>query len=353
MDRRTFLAGAAATAMLGARAQAGVPSLREIGLSRGIDVGSAVAESRNPKYLDILHTHCSLLTPEWQLKPKVLRATADAEYRFGPADEIVAMAAADGQKVHGHSLFWHRQPIAWADSGDFDEVCRLYGGFIRDVVGRYPQIVSWDVFNEVVDDRKPLRGHALLKRFGLDFVEFCFRTAHEAAPAARLAINDHNLACAGRWCGRKQQNMLRTLEVLLERGVPVHAIGIQGHLSSTWKPWPRQTAYFIRRVGELGLDVYLSELDVNDSQLALDAARRDRQIAGYYSDFLGTVLEQPAVKRIVFWGISDSDHWMLRSPYKGEKRRNGRPRPALFDENDDPKPAFEAVARALSEAPRR
>src|SRR5690606_272749 len=121
----------------------------------------------------------------------VLKATADAEYRFGPADEIVAMAAASGQKVHGHSLFWHRQPIAWADGGDFDEVCRLYGGFIRDVVGRYPQIASWDVFNEVVDEREPLRDHALLKRFGLDFVEFCFRTAHDAAPAARLAINDH------------------------------------------------------------------------------------------------------------------------------------------------------------------
>ena len=126
MHRRAFMAGAAAAAVFPAHADA-LPSLRDLGASKGIDVGSSVAERRSPKYLDILRTHCSLLTPEWQLKAKVIKPDIDAAYRFEPADEIAAIAAANGQKLHGHSLFWHSQPIPWAESGDFDEVRALYG----------------------------------------------------------------------------------------------------------------------------------------------------------------------------------------------------------------------------------
>ncbi|MGE3369084.1 MAG: endo-1,4-beta-xylanase [Rhizobiaceae bacterium] len=353
MTRRAFVAGVMTAAIPVGTVAAGLPSMRDIGRSKGIDVGAAIATRSAEKYLAILRSQCSLITPEWQLKPRVLRAQADMAYNFGPADAVAAFAAANGQKLHGHSLYWNRQSIRWAEQGHEGDVRRAYGDFIRDVVSRYPQAVSWDVFNEVVSDREQLRSDTLPGRLGIGFVEFCYRVAQETSPAAKLAINDHSLECVGNWCGFKQTNMLRTLEALLKRGTPIHAVGIQGHLSSTWKPWGRRSARFIRRVGDLGLEVWISELDVNDSQFALNVARRDREVARYYEDFLGSVLAEKALKRVTFWGISDSDHWMLRVAGTGERRLRGRARPGLFDENDDPKPAFEAVLRALSEAPAR
>ena len=353
MDRRSFLAGAFATAVLPRSGLGAAPGLRALAASRGLDIGSAVGETPSTRLLTILDEHCTLITPEWQLKPKYLRFRAGDAYNFRPADEIAALAGVNGQALHGHSLYWHRQPIPWASAGDLDTVKRLYGAYIRDVLARYPQIVSWDVFNEILDERSGLETNAPLDRFGLDFVEFCFRTAHEAAPHAKLVLNDHSLECAGSWCGLKQRNAVGVIRELLKRGTPIHAIGLQSHLSSSWIPWGRRTANFIRIMGDLGLEVYISELDVNDSQLALDEGRRDRQVAGYYRDFLGPVLDQKALKRVVFWGISDSAHWMLRTSGGGERRKVGRPRPALFDENDDPKPAFEAVRLALEQAPSR
>jgi len=349
MDRRRFIAGAVASALVPVGAESAVPSLRALGLAKGIDIGTAVGETASTGLLSIIQEHCTLITPEWQLKPRFLKPRSEGDYNFRPADEIARLAAINGQKLHGHSLFWHKQNISWAERGRPESVKERYGAFIRSVVGRYPEAVSWDVFNEIIPHPGAARFGSTVERLGIDFVDFCFRAAREASPGAVLALNDHSLECAGDWCGSKQTNALRLLEGLLKRGVPVGAVGLQAHLSSEWIPWARSAAGFVRRLGELGLEVYLSELDVDDSRLTARPVTRDLQVAAYYRDFLGPLLDQRALKRIVFWGISDSHHWMVRE-HKGGGRR---PRPALFDETGRPKPAFEAVRRALAQAPAR
>ncbi|TKT80342.1 endo-1,4-beta-xylanase [Aquamicrobium sp. LC103] len=353
-SRREILActaAALAAAALPARAGAAAPSLREIGSARGIEVGSAFSGSGSPEYLEILRTHCDVITPEWQIKPHFLKPDRFGPYRFAEADAIRDFCRENGQKLHGHALFWHADAIRWAESGNFSTVKRLYGGFLRDVVAHYADVPSWDVVNEIVEEQTPLRDDFLLSRFGHDFVDFCFRTVHEAAPEARLVVNDYNLSCGESWCDAKRANMLRLLESLLKRGTPVHAVGMQCHLSSRYETSPRAAAEFVRQVADLGLDIYISELDLNDVDFADDVATRDRQVADHYEEFLSAMLANKAVRRVCFWGISDSANWIARG--HGEADRKPDPRPVLFDANDEPKPAFDAVRRALEAAPAR
>jgi endo-1,4-beta-xylanase len=324
-------------------------SLAELGKSRGLEIGSAFSGNADPKYRRLIARQCGLVVPEWQLKPGFLKPRRGSPYNFGPADAIADFAASRGLGFHGHTLFWHEEPIRWADGDDFEKVKRSYGGFIRTVVKHYPQAVSWDVFNEIVAEREPFRNVFLVRRFGLQFVDFCLRLVHACAPAARLAINDYNLECGMDWCGAKQDNMLRLLEQLKTMGSPLHAVGIQGHLSSVYKAFAASTVRFIDRVADLGLDVFISELDVNDSTMPADIAIRDRQVADYYEEFLTAVLTRNSVKRLVFWGLSDFDNWVVRRQTH-EKRRSGAARPALFDAQLEPKPAYHAVIRALESA---
>lgn len=351
LTRRSLLAGAAACAVAPAARAAGEPSLAALGRAVGVEVGCCWPGGGMPGYLDLIDRHSDLIVHEWQLKPRFLKPDADGPWRFAEADAIAEEARARGKRLHGHTLFWHHEPIGWADSDDFADVQRLYGGFLRTVVARYPDFVSWDVMNEIAEERTVLRDAFLLSRHGYRFIDFCFRTVHEAAPDARLVLNDYNLECGQGFCGDKRANMLAILKRLKAMGTPVHALGIQAHLSSRWTPSPSAAAEFIAEVADLGLEVCISELDVNDVDFADDIATRDRQVADAYESFLDAVLAQPAVRRVVFWGLSDAASWI--STFEGGESRGVLARPALFDRFNEPKPAFEAVCRALRAAPAR
>jgi GH35 family endo-1,4-beta-xylanase len=101
----------------------------------------------------------------------------------------------------------------------------------------------------------------------------------------------------------------------------------------------------------LGLPIHITELDVNSAQegqrdtgadisangsitqggLVSDA---DRRLADAYADLFRAFLKHTnSVKVVTFWGANDAVSW----------RAQGRP--LLFDGNDQPKPAFDAVIR--------
>jgi endo-1,4-beta-xylanase len=78
-------------------------------------------------------------------------------------------------------------------------------------------------------------------------------------------------------------------------------------------------------------------------------------VADTYSRFLDTALDEPAVKVVVTWGLSDRHSWIVRKETHASKwRTDGTPsRPLPFDADLKPKPAFEAIARAFARAPQR
>ena len=93
----------------------------------------------------------------------------------------------------------------------------------------------WDVVNEAVketgrfpdgDWTKCLRETQWLRSIGPD-IEMAFRLAHEADPDAKLYYNDYNLNV-----NTKATVVNAMVKDLLEKGVPIHGIGMQGHYST-------------------------------------------------------------------------------------------------------------------------
>ncbi len=51
------------------------------------------------------------------------------------------------------------------------------------------------------------------------------------------------------------------------------------------------------------------------------------------------------ISRVTFWGVTDNNSWLNNWPIRGRTNY-----PLLFDRNNQPKPAFEAVIKAVGKA---
>jgi GH35 family endo-1,4-beta-xylanase len=125
------------------------------------------------------------------------------------------------------------------------------------------------------------------------------------------------------------------------------AIGSQAHLNVGISFEEMDRA--LTEMATLGLPIHITELDVNSAQggqrstgaeisdnatttqggLVAEADRR--QAEAYAGLFRAFVKHRDAVKMVTFWGANDAVSWRARG------------RPLLFDGNNQPKPAFDAV----------
>jgi endo-1,4-beta-xylanase len=353
--------------MIGAAAGLATPAFAggEVALARsatraGLLFGAAVEPEdveRNPAYRRLVARQCAVLTPENVMKWDALRP-GPGVFDFDRADRLMAIARSQGAKVHGHCLLWHEANPPWLVAAARGPAAReLLVEHISTVVGRYAgQIHSWDVVNEAVernDGRKDgLRRSIWLEALGPEYLDLAFRTAHAADPAARLDLSDYGLEYDDvSWMGDKRATMLALLETLRGRGVPLHALALQGHLEGTRDPaFGAGLSAFLRAVADLGLEIYVTELDVNDQEVKGPVAERDARGAEQVRAFLSGVCATAGVRMICTWGLSDR----YSSKSSLFPRADGSaPRPLPFDAVLRPKALAFAMTEVFEAAGRR
>ena len=143
---------------------------------------------------------------------------------------------------------------------------------IEKVAGRYAgRMQSWDVVNEAVlvsDGRVDgLRESPWLKLIGEDYIEQAFRATREADPRALLVYNDYGIEGEDDDSRRKRAAVMLLLRRLRTRNVPLDAVGIQAHISAEGR-YGSGLRDFIAQSRALGLQVMITEMDVNDRKLA-------------------------------------------------------------------------------------
>jgi endo-1,4-beta-xylanase len=167
------------------------------------------------------------------------------------------------------------------------------------VAGRYKgKIQSWDVVNEAIwikdgqsdGMRSSSPWFALL---GPEYVEIAFRAAR-AKWAAVLAL----------------------VKRLKDAGVPIDVVGIQLHLkSSNAARLGDGISAFAVQMRTMRLDVYLTELDVDDDGLPDGSVQeQDMDVADVYNRYLTAMLRGPEVKAALTWGLpTGRAGWRRRS----------------------------------------
>lgn len=329
----------------------GTASLRCHAAASGLLAGFAVVPwllRNNATYAAIVQEQANLIVAENAMKWESLRPSATT-YNFDSADVLLSFAEQGRMKIRGHNLLWHRQLPAWFSSVATQANARqLLESHIETVAGRYAgRMHSWDVVNEAiqVSDGRPdgLRDSPWLRLVGDDYVEVAFRAARKADPQALLTYNDYGIEAENAQDEAKRQAVLLMLRRMRTRRVPIDAVGVQSHISAGAK-YGAGLMRFITSVRELDLQVFVTEMDVNDRNLGSAVEERDAAVAQTYHEYLHLVLSHPAVTAVVFWGVSDRDTWLNHE----DSRADGRPeRPLLFDANLKPKQDVFAVRNAF------
>jgi endo-1,4-beta-xylanase len=329
--------------------------------ARGLNLGCMVARWQledAPGLLTLLRADAAFLVPGLELKWDKLRPRPDG-FDFRDADYLFDLSAREGfGKIRGHALLWHEALPRWFDpNAGASEMRRLLSLHIRTVAGRYAgRISSWDVVNEPIFEwhRRPdgLRASPFLRALGPDYIAMALEMAAEADPSARLVLNDYDLELDSREQGFRRRAMLELLNGLVRRRAPVHALGMQAHLTPrSARLNPEVLQRLIRDVASLGLKVEITELDMVDHLLPAEPAARDAENAAMYRDFLRVVLQERAVDTLVLWGLSDRHGWQDDSRFV--RRRDGLPaRTNAYDRDLRRKPDWYAIRDALRDTPR-
>jgi endo-1,4-beta-xylanase len=355
MDRRDFLQlSISALAASALRQQApDVPRLRDLALSHSLLFGSAVSDSQlhRPELTPLLLNQCSILVPENQMKWTATHP-APGRFDFTQADFFLNFAESNHLTARGHNLCWHEHNPAWLDSTVTPQnAAGIFTNHIRTVVSRYKgRIHSWDVVNEAIrpehTNHNDLTNSIWLTNIGEDYIELAYRTAADADPNALLAYNDFDIETDAPEQATKREAVLALLHRMKKKGTPIHALGIQAHLrTNKGAPTFSELPKFLKEIEKLSLQIFVTELDVDDSAMPADIAERDRQVAELYRSFLGTVLQHKSVKAVLTWCLSDRDSWLQHF----RPRSDGLPqRPLPFDADLNPKPAFFALREAFA-----
>jgi endo-1,4-beta-xylanase len=168
-------------------------------------------------------------------------------------------------------------------------------------------------------------------------------------PHVKLTYNDYGVEYDSDEDAERRTLILALLRQMRERRVPLDAVGIQSHIKagSPYKVRKGLTEY-IEAIRGMGLEVYLTEMDVNEDDLTYnDVERRDQAIAETYRDFLNIALANPAVKLMLTWGVSDRRTWLNDGPTHHRKQPNRPQRSLPFDPEYRPTPAFFSIRDAF------
>ena len=303
---------------------------------------------------------------------------SENNYNFSQIDPFINFAEQNNLVFRGHPLIWSEFNSPWliekfkSPSTTSAEIDQIFTNHISTLAKRYAgRVSSWDVVNEgirVEDGRADklkdtsisgVRGEKYptwLSFLGSDYIERAFKIAAEADPNAVLLYNENNLtysdAFGTSYEEQRRNAILELIGKLKSKGAPIHALGIQSHLQAHRNQEfdGKKFRKFLSDVASMGLEIVISELDVNDNQLPHNIQIRDRIVAESYYQYLSVVLDEPAVTTVINWGITDRHTWLSSFTPRAD---GAAVRPLLRDKQYNPKLAWKAVARALQEAPAR
>jgi endo-1,4-beta-xylanase len=171
------------------------------------------------------------------------------------------------------------------------------------------------------------------------YIDDAFIWAHQADPSAKLILNDFQDA--------SENSISNAMYVYVKgakaRGVPIDGIGLQMHIDGTNPPTKASVIANMKRFAALGVGVYVTEFDVNMSNVKGTDASRQQKEADIYYQMTRACIESDVCHSFSILGITDKETWYN---YLGTTP-NAIPLP--FDTRYNPKPAFYSFRLALSQ----
>ena len=327
--------------------QSSVDSLRHLGdiHPRKLKIGASISVGplfTDEQYRKLALNQFSILTPENSMKPAFIHPQPNL-YTFENADLLVDAAQKNNIIVHGHTLLYDKSTPDWMTKTPKSERQKIMLDHVTQVVDHFKgKVAEWDVVNEPFsqkrapykDEKNGLETNIWFEAMGEKYIDFAFKAAHTADPAAKLYLNDYGLENDGEhW-----DSMLGLVKRLKARGVPIDGIGFEAHVYGDGDYiYANQLKNHMESLAALGLLTRISEIDVTQD----DAKEQINQ----YEIALDTCLRATNCTSYTTWGIADR----YGSTTRSDRYPLVHGTSLLWDKDMNPKPAYQALQKRLQQ----
>lgn len=258
---------------------------------------------------------------------------------------VLEWARQNGITPKGHPLAWTHTAgtpnwlLQMPDdvTGDIlkSRIMRIVNGYrddihLWDVVNEPVNTVTWDA---AIQDKSNSNSNRYGKNMPIeaiaDWVEPCYRWAHQANPQATLILNEFNQMVMP----DVRQRFYDLVTELKRRGTPISGLGLQAHEPERGRYWysPKQVWDTINLYAEFGYPIHITEFIPQSSGKPIEGNWRSGQWtpeaqADFAEEMYRLFFGNPAVVSVNWWGLSDRFSW----------QEGG----GLIDEDYNPKPVY-------------
>ena len=222
------------------------------------------------------------------------------------ADNIYNWCHNNGITMRGHNIFWEQSSSlpSWVTSlayAPWPQTSALYTACqnrINSVVPHFQgKFVHWDVDNEQLSSS--FFDELEVVSTDVNSRVWMYQRANQLDPNCILFTNEYSGNSFGGFDGSAYVALINNLR---SKGAPIHAIGIQGHISSPFGDTQAQNYWnVLKTLGTLGLPIWATEFDsdtTSDSQRATDL-----------ENFFRICYSDPNVNGIMMWGFMVGTTW--------------------------------------------
>lgn len=325
------------------------PPLKELAKNKDLKLGNFAIRNRlhEKPYVDILTSQFDFVladnTPNWYFTDGGLRPSR-TQYNWKHMDEVVSFAQKYNMEIESHHYVWGEEKWLpqWLKNGNFSkpELMDILKDHITTVGSHYKgKIRQWSVVNEAFTRGQRLYG---LNDWWADnigdksYIDQSFIWARQADPNSKLILNDFQ----NEDINDISNDMYNYAKGALARGIPIDGIGMQMHIDGTHPPKKDEVISNMKRFADLGLGIYVTEFDVNMNDVKADSDDKNKIQEDIYYEMLRACIESKVCHSFAYLGITDAETWYKHIGLKD-------PRPLMFDEKYNPKPAFFGIRSAL------
>ena len=329
--------------------------LRDLADQIGLEIGSGLeGEMFNmPEFYDILNKDFNMVTIHTSFYWYGLEIK-QGHLNYSNIDWHIARIKNSANNpdilIRGHPLVWYSANPKWFDDGQFtrDEMITIMQDHVTALVGKYAgTITEWVVVNEPYRDID-----IYAKQIGPEYIDLAFQAARAANPSAVLILNDVNnetsttntsgptSTVTNGYAGENTQQTVEIISRLKNKGL-VDGVGLQMHFDGA-NPPSREDV--IQTMQNYGVPVYITELDVDLSDVTGTQQERFDLQADVYGEILEACLDSGVCKSFTMWGIGDKYSWLERDFRRHDSDST------LYDNDLVPKTAYFTLLRILAKA---
>ena len=283
--------------------------------------GGMLPEDRE-KYFSLFLTNFNAAVTENALKWHSMEPRRGS-VNYKTVDAILAWTDEHKIPLRGHNIFWGipNRVQDWLKEMPDDELRETLKARALDIGSRYRgRFSEYDLNNEMI------HGNYYEQRLGKDITLQMAQWVLQGDSNAVLFVNDYDILT-----GVRLEDYLRHIRTLLDKGVPIGGIGVQGHLhSDTFDPAALRNA--LDKLSQFNLPIRITEFNLpgqhsryyKDRSLRLTEAE-EKAKAQSLVDYYRICFSYPRVGGILMWGFWEGANWI---PVSSLYRQDWTPLPA-------------------------